>query len=263
MPTSKQRLGNSLREQIEPGAGRHRRGDGDDLVVLARFLDQALGEHLGVLRRAAFRFRLRAGGDVELDHAVIFVGRGFRRRVAFALLRDHVHQDRSDLGVAHVAQHRQQMVEIVSVDRPDVIEAEFLEQRAAGDVAARVFDRAGDGAIPALGQMLGELLADVAQLQIGAAGAEPRQIGRHGADRRRDRHVVVVEDDDQALVARAGIVHRLVGHAGRHGAVADHGDDVVLARRRDRAPPPCRGRPRSRSRNARRRTGRIRSRRAW
>ena len=44
-------LGEFLAEQIEPGAGRHRGGDGDDLVVLARFLDQALGEHLGVGRR--------------------------------------------------------------------------------------------------------------------------------------------------------------------------------------------------------------------
>ena len=121
----------------------------DDLVVLARFLDQALGEHLRILRRAALGFCLRAGGDVELDHAVIFVGRGFRRGVAFALLRDDVHQDRTALGVAHVAQDRQQVVEIVPVDRPDVIDAELLEQRAAGDVTARVLDGAGDGAVPA------------------------------------------------------------------------------------------------------------------
>ena len=58
---------------------------------------------------------------------------------------------------------------------------------------------------------------------------QPRQIGRHRADRRRDRHVVVVEDDDQPRVHRAGIVHRLIGHAGGHRAVADHRDDVVLA----------------------------------
>ena len=75
--------------------------------------------------------------------------------------------------------------------------------------------------------MLGELLADLAQRQIGAAGNQPRQIGRHRADRRRDRHVVVVEHDDQARVHRAGVVHRLVGHARRHRAVADHRDDVV------------------------------------
>ncbi len=151
-----------LGEQIEPGARRHRRGDGEDMIVLARFLDQALGEDLGVLRRAALRLGLRAGGDVELDHTMIFVRGSFRGRVAFALLRDHVHQDRPDLGIADVAQHRQQVIEIVAVDRPDIIKAEFFEQRATGDVGARMLDGAGDGAIPALRQMLGELLADVA-----------------------------------------------------------------------------------------------------
>ena len=38
-------LGKRLGEQVEAGARRHRRRDGDDLVVLARLLDQALGEH--------------------------------------------------------------------------------------------------------------------------------------------------------------------------------------------------------------------------
>ena len=57
------------------------------------------------------------------------------------------------MGVAHVAQHRQQMVEIVPVDRADIVEAEFLEQRAAGQEAARVLLGAGDGAVDALGQV--------------------------------------------------------------------------------------------------------------
>ncbi len=164
-------LGELLLELVEPGAGRHRRGDGDDPVVLARFFDQRVAEHLGVLRRAAFGLRLRAGRDVELDHAVVLVGGSLGRGVAFALLRHDVNEDRPDLGVAHVAQHRQQVIEIVAVDRPDVIEAELLEQRAASDVTARVLDGAGDGAVPALRQMMRELLADVAQLEIGAAGA--------------------------------------------------------------------------------------------
>ena len=38
-------------ENIEAGARRHRRGDGDDALVLLRFLHQALAEHLGVGRR--------------------------------------------------------------------------------------------------------------------------------------------------------------------------------------------------------------------
>ena len=63
--------------------------------------------------------------------------------------------------------------------------------------------------------------------RYGRPGDQPREIGRQRADRRRDRHVVVVENDDQARIHRAGVVHRLVGHAGRHGAVADDADDVV------------------------------------
>ena len=59
------------------------------------------------------------------------------------------------------------------------------------------------------------------------AGDEPRQIGRHRPGRRRDRHVVVVEDDDEPRAHRPGVVHRLIGHAGRHGAVADDGHDIV------------------------------------
>ena len=46
-----------LGEEIEPGAGRHGGGDGDDLVVLARLFDQALGKDLGVwTARSAFDF---------------------------------------------------------------------------------------------------------------------------------------------------------------------------------------------------------------
>ena len=49
----------------------------------------------------------------------------------------------------------------------------------------------------------------------------------HRADRRRDRHVVVVEDHDQPLAEMAGIVHCLIGHARRKRAVADDADDIA------------------------------------
>ena len=140
------------------------------------------------------------------------------------------------------------------VDRADVVEAELLEQRAAGPVGARVSPRRGPrGAPSCFGRRLASCFADVAQVEIGAARGDAGEIGRERADRRRDRHVVVVEDDDQALIAGAGVVHRLVGHAGAHGAVADDADDVVRRGHRDRARRPCRGRPRSRSRSGRRR----------
>ena len=122
------------------------------------------------------------------------------------------------------------MVEVVAVDRPDIEEAELLEQGAAArDHAAGEFLRALRRHLDTPGEGLGHLLGQVAQGQIGFRGEQPREIGAHRAHRRGDRHVVVVEDDDQAAVHRAGIVHRLIGHAGAHGAVADDGDDMVVA----------------------------------
>ena len=236
-----------LGEEVDAGAGRHRRGDGDDALVLLRLLDQALAEHLGVGGGVRLRLRLRAGDHVEGDDAVILVGGVLRRRVAFALLRPHMDDDRAVLGVAHVLQHRQQVLDAVAVDRADVVEAELLEERAAGDHAAREFLGAHRADLQRLRQPLGELPADLAQRAVGAAGEKPRQIGGHGADRRGDRHVVVVQDHDQPRLHGAGIVQRLVGHAGRHRAVADDGDDVVgaagkVARRRHAEPGGDRGR---------------------
>ena len=37
----------------------------------------------------------------------------------------------ADIGVADVLEDRQQVVEIMAVDRADIVKAEFLEQRAA------------------------------------------------------------------------------------------------------------------------------------
>ena len=219
-----------LAENVDAGARGHRRGDADDLVILLGFLDQAVAQHAGVGRRVGLRLGLLAGDDIELHDAVVFVGGALGVGIALALLRHDMDQRRADLGIAHVLEHGQQMIEVMAVDRADVIEAEFLEQRAAADhEAARIFLHAFGAIGQYFGQVLAKLLASFAQRTIGLAGIQTRQIGRHGADRRRNRHVVVVEDDDQPRIHRAGIVHRLIGHARRHRAVADHRDDIVLA----------------------------------
>ncbi len=194
------------------------------------FLDEARAKHVLIGGRVWLGFRLRAGGDVELDHRVIFVGGSFRRTVALALLRHDVDQDRAGLHVADVLQNGEQMVEIMAVDRADIIEAELLEQRAAvHHEAAGIFLDAVGAVGDDFRQPLVDLLGRFAQRAIGLAGIKPRQIRAHRADRRGDRHVIVVEDHDQPRIHRAGIVHGLIGHAGTHRAVADHGNHVVLA----------------------------------
>ena len=116
----------------------------------------------------------------------------------------------------------------MAVQRADVVEAELLEQRAAGHHAAGVLL----GLLGRLGERprheARELLGDVAEGQVGLRGDHPRQIVVHRAGGGRDRHVVVVQDHDQAGVHGAGVVHRLVGHAGAHRAIADHRDHVEV-----------------------------------
>ncbi len=149
---------------------------------------------------------------------MIFVGGVLGRRVALALLGHDMDQHRPDLGVADILQHFDQRPHVVAVDRPDIIEAELVEERAAGDQAARIFLHPPRRAVQRLGHRPRELLRELARRQIFARRHQPRERVAQAPDRRRDRHVVVVEDDDQPVAGGRRIVHRLIGHAGADSA---------------------------------------------
>ena len=61
------------------------------------------------------------------------------------------------------------MVEIVPVDRTDIVEAQLVEQRAAGHEAARELLGAARRHLERLGQRLGDGTAEIAQADIGPA----------------------------------------------------------------------------------------------
>src|SRR3546814_7452443 len=89
------------------------------------------------------------------------------------------------------------MLHVVAVDRADVVEAELLEQRAAGHQAARILLGALGGDLDGLGEALDDLAPEMAQRAELLGRQQAREILVERADRRGDRHVVVVEDDDQ------------------------------------------------------------------
>ena len=88
------------------------------------------------------------------------------------------------------------MIEVVTIDRTYIIESKLLEQCAARPEAARKFLGAPGLFLEEFRKVMGKLFSDIAQRAVGLAGDQPRQIGRHGAHRRRDGHIIVVEDDD-------------------------------------------------------------------
>ena len=70
-----------------------------------------------------------ANRRIELRHAVIQNRILFGARVAIAFARDDVKKLRT-AEVADVGERVDERIDIMSVDRTDVVEAEFLEERA-------------------------------------------------------------------------------------------------------------------------------------
>ncbi len=190
-----------------------------------RHIAQPVAEHLGVGHvRSGLGYD--AAGAIELADPVIQQTVFFRQGIALALLRDDVQELRA-FQFADVAQRIQQHVQVVAVDGADVVEAEFLEHGARRDHAFDVL-------LGALGELqhgrhaLQHLLAAAPHRGIETAGHQLRQIVVQRADRARDGHVVVVEDDQQVRIHRARVVQRLERHAAGHRAVADDGHRALV-----------------------------------
>ena len=72
--------------------------------------------------------------------------------------------------------------------------------------------------------------AAAADKVIGLARPHARKIARQAADVIRDRHVVIVEDNEHIVVECAGVIERFEGHARGHRTVAYDGNRVTVFR---------------------------------
>ena len=150
-------------EFIQSRTRRHGGGDGDDFVVPRRFLNQCFGKNAGIAGRTRLGFLLLTGHHIKFRHAVIFIGRGLGRRIAMALFGDHMHEHRAVLHLLDVFQYRQQMVEIMAVNRTDIVKAHFFKQRAAGHEAACIFFDLPRPLFQTVGQIRGHIFQQAAE----------------------------------------------------------------------------------------------------
>ena len=132
-------------------------------------------------------------------------------------------QELWSLELADIGKRGDQDIQVVAIDRTDVIEAELLEQRTGGHHAFDVFFRA-------LCQFQYRrcdaqyFFRAAAHTVIKPAGEQSSQVVVERADIRRNRHVVVVEDHQQVGIHGASIVECLERHASRHRPIADNGN---------------------------------------
>ena len=129
-------LGMLLRKTHHPGTFAHGRRNRHQLWLPGSHVAQPVAENLAVTRLAR-RFGNDAIGRRKLANTVVQNRVFFRRQITFPLSGHHV-QELWAIELAQVRQRRHQNIEIMPVDRPDVVETEFFEQCAGHDHALHV-----------------------------------------------------------------------------------------------------------------------------
>ena len=219
-------IGKALMKFHHARALAHGRRDADQAFVVHRHVAQPAAEDLreGLLGRCCGF--LQAQRRVELAGAVVGHRVGFGQLVTLAFFGHHMQKLRA-LEMADVLERGDQGLEVVAVDRADVVEAEVLKQRGRHHHALGMRLQAF-GQLKQRRRSFEHLLADVLGGGVKLAAHELREVAVQRAHRRADAHVVVVQDDQQLAVADAGVVQRLESHAGAHGTVADDGHGVAV-----------------------------------
>ena len=231
-------VGEGLGELLQADRLEHRGGDGDDVLALLAELDHLVAEDGGPV--GAGGLDRQAGVGVDGADAVEAVGLVLEGGlVAAALLGEAVHDDRAAEALG-ARQRGLQGLDVVAVDRADVLQAEVLEHALRGDEVLEALLRAVQRLVerPADDRgALQEVLAAGQEALVAVGGAQGRQVVGEAADGRRVGALVVVDDDDERAVLGGGdVVQRLPGHAAGQRAVTDDGDHVVVAFRAPRWP---------------------------
>ena len=117
----------------------------------------------------------------------------------------------------------------MAVDWAIVADTEFVENDARGE---EVFQRG----LSLVRELAGGFSADpfeelgcvFVQVREGGVRDDAVEVVRHGADIFRDRPLVVVENDDQALGRGGDIVERFKSNAAGERRIARHADDMLV-----------------------------------
>jgi hypothetical protein len=132
----------------------------------------------------------------------------------------------------HLREHVHQPGQIVAVDRAHVLDAHRLEDlprphrvlHAVLEVVPHLLDAVADRRR----QLMDDLLADALEFFVRGGDADALEVLAERALGLADAHPVVVEDDQQLPLERAGVVEPFERQAVDDRRIADDGDDVAV-----------------------------------
>ena len=153
-------------------------------------------------------------------------GVSFGRCEAFAFDGANVQKLRA-LEFCHDIQGVDQLRQVVSVQRADIVPTQLLKHGARRYHALHVF-LGLLGEIPGASHMLENFLGALAQRGVGLTGPDLGKVGRQTSCIMADRHLVIVQDDQHIGAFMTGMRQCLKGHTAGNGTVADYGDDLAI-----------------------------------
>ena len=227
-------IGEGLLEQIQARAGGHGGGDAHHAGIVFADLHQRLAKHLAPAGRLGLAGGVGlARGQVEGALGVVADLVGLGVGIALALGGGHVHQNRAFVAVGCLkgAHHGS---DVMAVDRAHVGEAQLFKNGPQlghrQPLHALLEGLELGGQLPVQKREMADRLLGVVLDELHRL-AEPHavEVGGEGADRRADRHVVVVQHHQQIGARQmTGMVDRLQRHAAREGPITNHGNAFEL-----------------------------------
>ena len=227
-------LGHLLHHDVHRAAGGHGWRHTNDFRILFGQFEQRMSEHVLILLWfvGVAVYDALSGLGVELPRCVPGGHVALCRRIAVPLLGVQV-QQLWPLHFLYLLEDAHQFLHVVAVEGPEVAYVQPLE-----DVLLL-----RDGTLQGVRQAYDALATVVrehalavepprsleTQGVVGLVGAQVEQVLLHAAHRAVDRHVVVVEDDEQVVGTLRHVVQPLEGQSAAHGPVADDGHHLAPA----------------------------------
>jgi predicted RNA-binding protein with TRAM domain len=201
----------------EPAAVREIKGQvvANQLARLGDYAWEGVAEPIGTGGAQGWRTRVRL--DVGADGRA-----GFHRYHSDELVTDLRCGQLPSAMRAGIdgAQNGQQLFHVMAINRTDIGKPQFLEEGTADGHALEHFLRAACALLERFGQKGHHPFGRRFQFLKRRAGIYAAEIGGQGADRGCNRHLVVVQDNQQFAVLDACVIQRVKGHAGRQRAVS-------------------------------------------
>ena len=218
-----------ISEALQPGPVRHRCRDRHHMFMALSKLYHTgrkniliIGLFSSVLRQACLN--VKWFGTVEPCRVPLC------RFISLPLFRQHMDQN-SPFDPPRLAEYIQKLRDIVPVHRSQISNAHIFKKHP-GD--QKLLD-AALGLLQLIGQMdaardpVQRLLHTALKACVHFIGPKAVQILRHASYIFRNRHMVVIQDDDKILLKPGSIVERFVRHTSGQRTVTDDRDDVFIS----------------------------------